>query len=94
MKKVTIKNYAVKRKLSIFNVMKMVRSGKLKSEVVEENGKEIIYIVIEDEVEKEIEKGTIPPGEQDEATLKMEIEMLKKEVAVLRKELEEVKKRL
>jgi len=94
MKKVTIKNYAVKRKLSIFNVMKMVRSGKLKSEVVEENGKEIIYIVIEDEVEKEIEKGTIPPGEQDEATLKMEIEMLKKEVAVLRKEIEEVKKRL
>ena len=41
MQKITIKAYAVKHKLSIFNVMKMVKSGKLKIEIAEENGKEI-----------------------------------------------------
>ncbi len=38
MQRITIKAYAVKHKLSIFNVMKMVKTGKLKIDSIEENG--------------------------------------------------------
>ena len=38
MQRVTIKAYAVKHKLSIFNVIKMVKSGKVKTDFIEENG--------------------------------------------------------
>jgi len=47
MERVTLKSYAVKHKLSLFNVVKMVKSGQLKSETVEENGKEVTYILSE-----------------------------------------------
>ena len=33
MERIGIKAYAVKHKLSIFNVMKMIKSGKVKSEI-------------------------------------------------------------
>ena len=47
MERMTLKSYAVKHKLSLFNVVKMVKSGQLKSETVEENGKEVTYILPE-----------------------------------------------
>ena len=45
MKKMTLKQYAVKYKLSLFNVVKMVKNGQLQSETVEENGKEVTYVL-------------------------------------------------
>ena len=47
MEKMTLKQYAVKHKLSLFNVIKMVKSGKLQSETVKENGKEVTYVLPE-----------------------------------------------
>ena len=38
MEKVTIKAYATRHKLSIFNVVKMTKSGQLPTETVLENG--------------------------------------------------------
>ena len=48
MARMTLKQYAVKHKLSLFNVVKMVKSGQLQSETVEEDGKEVTYILPQD----------------------------------------------
>ncbi len=94
MQKLTIKAYAVKHKLSIFNVVKMVKSGKLKSEIVEENEKNITYILLDEVTEKEIEKGIVPVEEQEESTLREIVRVLQKEVELLREEVGELKKKL
>ena len=44
MEKISIKAYAAKHKLSIFNVVKMTKSGQLPTQTVEENGKETIRL--------------------------------------------------
>ena len=94
MEKVTIKTYAVTHKLSIFNVMKMVKSSKLKSEIIKENGKETIYIVLDDEIEKEVKKSIVPMEQQEEATLKEIVKTLQKEMKILREEIEVLKKKI
>jgi len=94
MQKLTIKAYAVKHKLSIFNVMKMVRSGKLKTEIVEENEKEITYILLDEAIEKEIEGSIVPIEKQEELTLREIVKVLQKEVRLLREEIEVLKKKL
>ena len=92
MEKITIKAYAVKHKLSIFNVMKMVKSGKLKSIVEEENSKEVIYILLDDDIEKEVEKSIVPMSERESATIKKELKQLRVEIVVLKNEIELLKK--
>jgi uncharacterized small protein (DUF1192 family) len=90
MKRATIKEYARTHKLSIYNVIKMTREGKVKTETVEENGKEIVYILLDDEVEAELSEEIIlqnPPK-----SLKEENAMLKAEIKRLKKELEKCKK--
>jgi len=94
MQKITIKAYAVKHKLSIFNVMKMVKSGKLKTEIVEENEKEVTYILLDEAIEKEIQNSIVPIEEQEELTLREIVKVLQKEVKLLREEIEVLKKRL
>ena len=94
MEKVTIKAYAVKHKLSIFNVMKMVKSGKLESDVVEEDGKEKIYIILNEATEKEIKEQIVPIERKEEMMLKEEVKLLRKEVQLLRKEIEDLKQKM
>jgi len=94
MEKVTIKAYAVKHKLSIFNVMKMLKSGKLKSEIVEENGKEVTYIVLDEATEAEVKAGIVTIEKKGEAKLREEMKILSSEVALLRAEIEALKKKL
>jgi len=92
MKKITIKEYAVKRKLSIFNVMKMVKSGKLKSQTIKENGKEILYILYDEDSEKEISSQIVKHSLKVDVTIKDELQTLKQEVKLLREELDKLKK--
>jgi hypothetical protein len=94
MQRVTIKAYAVKHKLSIFNVMKMAKSGKLKTDIVEEDGKEVTYILLDGDIEKKIQEGIIPIKKRDESSVKEMIRVLQDEVKWLRKELDALKKRL
>jgi len=91
MEKLRIKSYAVKHKLSIFNVMKMVKSGKLKSEIIEENGKEITYILIDTVTELEVKKGIVSVEKKGEERLKIEMKLLNDEVKLLRSEIEVLK---
>ena len=92
MKKITIKAYAVKHKLSIFNVMKMVKSGKLKTTAEEENSKEITYILLDDKIEEEVEKSIVPMSERESATIKKELKQLRIEIVALKNEIELLKK--
>jgi len=94
MEKVTIKTYAVSHKLSIFNVMKMVKSGKLKSEIIEHEGKEVTYILLDEKIEDEIKEGIVIVEKTSQAKLQEEMKMLTDEVKLLRAEIELLKKKL
>ena len=94
MERITIKAYAVKHKLSIFNVMKMMKSGKIKSEVFNEKGRDVTYILFDEETEKEIREQIVPMGQKEDLVLHEEIKFLRKEIQHLRKDVEELKKRL
>jgi len=87
MKKITIKAYAVKHKLSIFNVMKMVKSGKLKTIIEEEEGKEKTYILLDDMIEEEVKKSIVPLSERESATIKEELKQLREEIMKLKNEI-------
>ena len=94
LEKITIKTYALKYKLSIFNVMKMVKSGKLKSTIVDENGKEQTYIILDDSIEEGVKNSIVPTDEKDTNGLNEEVRLLKNEVAKLREEILQLSKRL
>jgi hypothetical protein len=92
MQKMTLKAYAVKHKISLFNVVKMVKSGKLRSEVVEENGKEVTYILpdpAQNTTEKRQEQTSQPTLSQEE--LHTLVLSLQEEVARLRQEMDHLK---
>lgn len=90
----TIKAYAVKNKLSIFNVMKMVKSGKVKSEVFQEKGREVTYILYDEESEKEIREQIVPIEKKQDLQMAEAFNMLKREVQALRAEVELLKKKI
>jgi DNA-binding transcriptional regulator PaaX len=88
----TLKQYAVRSKLSLFNVVKMVKSGELKSETVEENGKEVTYILADKSTvcmtkEAEAEK---KPSLSNEALHELVLS-LQEEVKRLRREMDHLK---
>ncbi len=88
MEKLTIKAYALKHKLSIFNVMKMVKSGKLKTIEAYEEGKEVRYIILDDATEEEVKASIVPLKERESATLRQELQELRREVEALKKRVE------
>ncbi len=94
MQKLTLKAYAIRYKLSIFNVMKMIKSGKLKTEIAQENGKEITYILADEAMQKDIQDGVFSIDKQEELTLRGIVKALQKEVKLLREEIEVLKKKV
>lgn len=94
MEKVTLKAYAVKHKLSLFNVMKMVNAQKLNTEVVNENGKDVTYVIVDEKSQKESTTIQENTDSNQEKNLEKEIDLLNKEVKLLRDEIEALKKKL
>jgi len=92
MKKVTLREYAKLHKLSFFNVMKMAKNGDVKSVTEMVDGKEVQYILIEEEQEKRVSESIIETSSV-KLTLKEENELLKKEIERLKAELERCNKR-
>jgi len=92
MERMTLKSYAVKHKLSLFNVVKMIKSGELKSETVEENGKEVTYILPEqsshntDTANEETKEVSLSHDEMQKLVLS-----LQDEVTRLRREMDNLK---
>ncbi len=91
MQRLSLREYAKKHKLSFFNVLKMVKGGDVKSETVVENDKEIIYILIDEKIEKEIEE-KILENVTGKLTLQEENSLLKKEIKRLQEALEACQK--
>lgn len=87
MERLSIKKYAATHKLSMFNVVKMLKSGELKSETVEESGKEVTYILIDRQEKREITKETT----QGQAGLEEKVRHLEQDVAILKRELDALK---
>jgi len=92
MKQVSLRAYAQIHKLSYFNVMKMVKNGDVKSTTINENGKDVQYVLVEEEQEKNISNNIIKTSAQ-KLTLKEENILLKREVERLKEELEKCNKR-
>ncbi len=87
MHRMTIKQYAQRHKISIFQTIKKVRNGELESETVEENGKEVVYILCDDGTEEK----RIESSVSTESTLRERVEKLEEEVRMLRRELDTLK---
>ena len=87
MERMSIKTYAARNKLSMFNVVKMVKSGELKSETVEENGKEVTYILTDG---KENQKASKEAAQEQEG-LEEKVRRLEQDVAILKRELDALK---
>ena len=94
MERIGIKAYAVKHKLSIFNVMKMIKSGKVKSEVFQEKGRDVTYILYDEKSENEIKEQIIPMENKEEIQVLEMLRILTQEVQALRKEIEDLKQKL
>lgn len=94
MEKLTLKAYAVKNKLSLFHVMKMVNTQKLNTEVVNENGKDVTYIIVDATSEDESMETPTSIESQKGKNLEDEIDLLNREVRLLREEIEALKKKL
>lgn len=95
MPKMTLKQYALKHKMSMFTVVKRVKNNQVKSETVEENGKSVVYILEEDEAAVLTEKKTESQENQDtHPRLLSRMAALENEVGLLHKEIELLKKRL
>lgn len=92
MEKISIKAYAAKHKLSIFNVIKMTKSGQLATENVLENGKETVYILLDKDLENRMEKIVVREESKAPYSLKKENERLKKEILKLKEEIARLKK--
>ena len=92
MKKLTLRKYARLHKLSYFNVMKMVNNGDVKSVTEQIDGKEVKYVLVEEEQEKRVSENIIETSSQ-KLTLKEENELLKKEIERLKAELERCNRR-
>lgn len=92
MNKITIKAYAKKHKLSIFNVVKMTKSGEVPTEIVHEDGKDVTYILIDDNVEQEVSKKIIHEEKSEPYSLRKENQRLKKEIEKLKEEIRVLKK--
>ena len=94
MDKITIKAYAKKHKLSIFNVVKMTKSGKIPTKIVVEDDKDVIYILIDDVIEKEVSDAIVPVEKIEPYSLRKENARLKKEIEKLKQEILTLKKRV
>jgi len=94
MEKLTIKAYAKRHKLSIFNVVKMTKSGQLPTQTSVEDDKETVYVLIDNTVENEVQKGIVKESDKEPYSLRQENARLKKEIEKLREEIAVLKKRV
>jgi len=95
MARMTLKAYAAKEKISLFHVVKKVKSGALASETVKENGREVTYVLTDTAVapSAEVQSATaaspaLVPETEDQT---QRIDRLEEEVARLKRELDALK---
>ena len=92
MQRMSLKAYAVKHKMSLFQVIKAVRNGTLPSQTVEENGKEVTYVLVDEDASTEPVEDAKTNEPSDD--LQAQITALQSEVKLLRREIEALKRQL
>ena len=83
MEKYTVKEYARRHKMSIFQVIRKINRGELKAESVEENGIKTQYVLLDTPLS--------PPesdGEKEGPAVRSKENSLEEEVTLLRREVE------
>ena len=88
MERVSVREYARRRKLSIFQVIRKINRGELKSESVEENGIKVQYVLIDDSSDD----NDLPAKEEFSPESHAEQSSLSDEIALLRRRVEELEK--
>ena len=86
MDRLTIKQYAIKHKLSIYQVIKLVKSGKLETESVKEDERETLYILCDTNSARTESAPTL--SVKPKQSLEERVDALESEVAHLREKLE------
>ena len=94
MQLLTAKEYATKNKISIFNVMKMIKSQQLKTIIKEEDGKEMVYILLDNSNSSQVQDTTIQEDNSKQTPLQDEITQLKGEVTKLNNEVKKLRSEL
>ncbi len=89
MKKLTITQYAVKHGLTIHQVVKLVKSGKLETVTTKEGDREKTYILSE----KNPQETKSAPSLPSQPTLEERLSALETEVARLKEKLENLTKK-
>ena len=98
MERISVKEYARKHKLSLFQVIKKINTGELRSESVEENGLKAQYVLVDKEDREASRKSNTAVDESEngekrmspsEEKLRLEIQSLRAELRALYKIVEE-----
>jgi len=99
MKKISAREYATKHRLSLYQVIKEIQSGKLKGEAVEENGRNIQYVFVSDDPAAPSPQGSsrpasgeTPPADVPNSLLLRELKQLRREIELLRREIHAMKR--
>ncbi len=95
-KKITARDYAREHRISLFEVIQKANRKELLSEIVEEKGRKVTYILLEEEGKSSEEKNqqtkksdTPQEGKGfDETRLYKQLESMKEEIRALRKIIE------
>jgi len=92
MKLQSIKEYATSNKLSIYNVVKMTKNGKLKIEIKKLNGKDEVFICVDetDKIEPLMEENSeevVDDFEKAYYKLKIQYNQLKRKYENLQKKI-------
>ena len=94
MQLLTAKEYVTKNKISIFNVMKMIKSQQLKTIIKEEDGKEMVYILLDNSNSSQVQDTTIQEDNSKQTPLQDEITQFKGEVTKLNNEVKKLRSEL
>ena len=97
MERVSVREYARRRKLSIFQVIRKINRGELKSESVEENGVKVQYVLIDNssaDNDSPTKEEFSPEPDTERSSLSEEIALLRRKVEQLEKIIEKCCKSL
>jgi hypothetical protein len=93
--RIPVEKYAVMKKRSIYQVLKMIKNEELKSVVEEKDGRKITYVVVGEETEdKAAEPAPEPQAPEAEPDDKTACETLRRELDALRRDFEALKEKI
>ena len=72
----------------------MTKSGQVPTQIIVEDGRDVTYIIINDDIEKEVSDAIVHESKTEPYSLRKENTRLKKEIEELKQEIYTLKKRV